>query len=83
MSEWFVVVERATLEMEPMPPYVVGPYSERRAVLEMASESSVVFALLTIDAKNKSYIAYDCYMTNKPPDGERIIPPTMAGRRKD
>ena len=73
---WFIVVARSTLEQAPIPPYVVGPYfSEDTAKAEAESECGLIQSLVTVDAKNERYVVDDCYWTQKPPVGERIIPP--------
>lgn len=72
--EWFVVVDRLTMDYQHMPPYVVGPYSAQEASKELNSDCGLVYSLLTIDAKSERYIATECYMTPEPPEGERIIP---------
>lgn len=75
-ESWYVVVERMTLDLDPMPPYVVGPYpSEAIAEREGQSDENLVYCLLTIDAKREGYIADDVWWTTEPPEGDRIIPP--------
>ena len=82
---WFVVVERENLQNEEIQPYVVGPYStESDAKTAANSEINVVHCLLTIDAKNESYIAEDCFWTQEPPlDGSFIIPPAYQDEQAE
>lgn len=76
---WFVVVDR--LERidgegwgKRLVPYVVGPLTEAEKDEQMGDEEcTITFCLLTEDAKREGYIADDCYATQDPPIGERIL----------
>jgi hypothetical protein len=71
---WYVVVERQTYDSKRLLPYVVGPFDEATAEAELQSDEGLIFCLLTVDAKSEGYVADECYRTNTPPEGERIIP---------
>ena len=78
-SNWYIVVERANLAYtERLAPYVYGPLSHQAACDDLISDSGITYCLLTEDAKQEGYIADEAYMTDDPPAGERIIPPSAA-----
>jgi hypothetical protein len=79
---WYIVVERQTYSQVDLDPYVVGPYSQDEAREQYGSdeETTILFMLMTVDAKQEHYVAYDAYVTSEPPEGFQIIPPE-AGER--
>lgn len=78
-KSWFVVVDRfertTTAQQGPrLLPYVVGPLTEAEKDIQMSDEeATIIFCLLTIDAKQEGYVADDCYATQDPPEGKRIL----------
>lgn len=80
-AQWFVVITRyATDEhgnhLGDLAPVAIGPY-DTSAEAEAAgnADDGIVFSLLTVDAKNESWVADECFWTMDCPDGaERIEP---------
>jgi hypothetical protein len=68
VTDWYVVIDRQTVDGAHMAPIAVGPFSEARADEECQSDGGIVYALLTDDCKAEGWIADDVFTQPGLPD---------------